>query len=305
MTLPEGAVVLSRLLQFGAAAILGGASLFFLYGAPSARQARWPARLVAVATLAGAVGVLGWLGAQTAQIGDSPADARDLGKVWSVAVETSFGRVGLLRFGAFVAGGLLASTRPTRHAGWLALVTLGAVATASFAWTGHGAKDDGVGGVLHVTADVLHLLSASVWIGALVPLLMLIAIAARGHAPDDGAQALLGLQRFSAIGVGVVAVLVVTGLLNSWFLIGPGRVGKIFTDPYGRLLLAKLLLFATMLGLAALNRFRHSPQLEHTGAPPATAFQPVLRSVAVETSLAIAVLFLVSWLGTLSPPIDM
>ncbi|MFT6568809.1 MAG: putative copper resistance protein D, partial [Sphingomonas echinoides] len=72
---------------------------------------------------------------------------------------------------------------------------------------------------------------------------------------------------------------------------------------YGQLLLAKLALFALMLGLAALNRFRLTPRFEasiaasdHRGALGA-----LRRSLGAETGCIIAILALVAWLGTLEP----
>ena len=67
------------------------------------------------------------------------------------------------------------------------------------------------------------------------------------------------------------------------------------------------LLFAGMLGLAALNRYRLTPALaqaiEEEDAPRA---QALLRaSLVVEGGLAIVILGLVAWLGTLSPPMSM
>ena len=111
---------------------------------------------------------------------------------------------------------------------------------------------------------------------------------------------------FSAVGVSVVGVLVASGLVNTWMLVGPTGIGRILTSPYGQLLLAKLGLFGLMLALAAANRYRLTPQLDralasNTGVHAAA---PVIRSVLAETTLAFLVLVLVSWLGMLSPPVD-
>ena len=62
-----------------------------------------------------------------------------------------------------------------------------------------------------------------------------------------------------------------------------------------------------MLGLAALNRYRLTPSLslaiEQEDAPRAMT---LLRgSLVVEGGLAIIILALVAWLGTLSPPMSM
>ena len=61
----------------------------------------------------------------------------------------------------------------------------------------------------------------------------------------------------------------------------------------------KLLAFAAMLGLAALNRFRLAPLLAGNGAQG-----PLVFSLRAELLLATSILFLVGWLGLLSPSGD-
>lgn len=306
MSLIDAAAIAARLAQFTGAAVLCGGALFFLYGVLPAGRTRWPLRLIRAGASVGAIGTLGWLMAQSAQFGEGAADALDPAKVWSVAVDTGFGRVALTRLGLFlIALGFAVARGPGRRR-WVALAVLGAAVSASFAWTGHGAREDGLTGAVHALSDVLHALAASTWIGALVMLAALAVIAGRASTYDARRDALTGLVRFSAIGVGVVGVLVASGLVNSWLLVGPAGLSRILTTAYGQLLLAKLALFAVMLGLAAANRYRLTPRLERALATDAgaKAMAPVIGSILTETALAFLVLGLVSWLGTLSPPVD-
>jgi putative copper resistance protein D len=307
MTALALAAIAARLLQFGSAAVIGGGALFFIYGVTPSPDRRWPSGLIAVAAGLGVLGALGWLMAETAAFADSAAAAFDRTQLWSVARETDFGRAVLLRAGLFFLVLVMSPARPRGAHYWRALAVIGAVATASFAWTGHGIRDEGLAGALHLAADVLHLLAASAWIGALAALVALTAIARRGVERGAGREAVTGLVRFSGLGAAVVAVLVLSGLANSWFLIGPAGLPRLLTSHYGQLLVAKLALFAAMLVLAAVNRFRHTPRLQRTlqgSVALGAVFRPVLISVAAETALAVAVLALVSWLGTLSPPVD-
>jgi len=245
--------------------------------------------------------------AQTAAFADTPAAALDRGQLWTVATETGFGRAVLLRGGLFFLALFMSPARQRDHRYWRFLAGLGAVAASSFAWSGHGVRDEGLSAVVHLTADILHLLAASTWIGALAALTAFVVIARRGVDRGSGREAVAGLAKFSGIGALAVAVLLLTGLANSWFLVGPAAMPDLLTTPYGQLLAVKVLLFGGMLGLAGLNRFRHTPRLQRTlqgsFALPAV-FRPVLISVLAETSLAAVVLMLVSWLGTLAPPIN-
>jgi len=98
-----------------------------------------------------------------------------------------------------------------------------------------------------------------------------------------------------------------TGVVNVWFLSGPAKIPTLAVNIYGQLLITKLGLFAVMLGIASLNRFRLTPALErsievgdHRGA-----LGLLRRSLAAETGCALAILGLLAWLGVLEPPASM
>jgi putative copper resistance protein D len=69
------------------------------------------------------------------------------------------------------------------------------------------------------------------------------------------------------------------------------------------LLLAKLGLFAAMLGLAAANRYHLSPLLKQAIArgDHAAAVASLRKSLVFETGAAVLIVMLVAWLGTLNP----
>ncbi|WP_293905072.1 copper homeostasis membrane protein CopD [Phenylobacterium sp.] len=288
----EAAAVLARLLQYLAVAAVGGGSLFVI---GDARRPGPTLRLVRGAAAAGALGVVAWLMAQMGQIGDAPSDAFDVARVWSLATETGFGRAALLRLALLTAAGLL-TLRSRAQPAWRTLALLGCAAAATFAWTGHGASDDGFPGLLHLTADVLHALAATAWIGALF------VLAERLRGPDVRLAA-DSLRAFSRRGIAIVAVIAVTGTINSWFLVGLNGVAHLAEAAYGRLLLVKLAVFGLMLALAAANRYRLSSALDRALATgdAGQAKRAVALSVGLETLLAVAVLALVSWMGTVPP----
>ena len=91
-----------------------------------------------------------------------------------------------------------------------------------------------------------------------------------------------------------MAVLMATGIINSWNLLGGPR--DLVTTDYGRLVLLKIGLFVAMTGIAAANRFHFTPQL-----PAASALQALQRNSLAETGLGLCVLLFVGALGTLSP----
>lgn len=299
-------VVVSRLVQYAAVSAVGGSSLFFLYGYRPEPGVRWPARLVAVGAILGVAGAVGWLMTQAAALGDAPGDAWIPVKVWAVAADTGFGRAALVRIG-LLALALGAATLKPRVPPLRALAGLGLAAAASFAWTGHGSADDGLAGYAHLTADVVHSGAAAIWIGALFGLVILLARARRARMDLAAENEAAALAAFSRIGPLVVGALVLSGLGNGGFMVGLSGVPTLAHTLYGQLLILKLVLFALMLGLAAANRYVLTPRLERaTASGQAGSAERLARlSLLTETALALGVLILVSWLGTLSPTGEM
>ena len=229
-----------------------------------------------------------------------PVDHTAIGALLS---GSAIGPAWMVRVAALVLAGL-AALLATRDR-WLLVVALASgVALATLAWTGHGAAGEGLPGWVHLIADILHLVAAGAWVGALLGLVLLVS---RPAARVDAKHLSLmhrALHGFGAVGTLVVATIVVTGLVNSWMLVGVNNVGALGTTLYGRLLLGKLALFAAMLGLAALNRFRLTPAFERSIAADdhRSALGALRRSLGIETACVIAILALVGWLGTLEPP---
>jgi len=185
-----------------------------------------------------------------------------------------------------------------------ALSLASATALATLAWTGHGAADEGELGWFHLGADITHLLAAGIWIGALCALCLLIFRPAAGLVTEHILLSHRALDGFGRVGSIVVGLLTLSGLVNSWILIGPSKLGALFTSLYGLLLLAKLLLFGAMLLMAAANRFFLTPALaavlEEGDGSSAVRF--LRRSLLIESGCAVVILALVAWLGLLAPP---
>jgi putative copper resistance protein D len=308
-----GEVILvgARFLQFAGALVVLGSPLYFLYATrPSptipARPEPWQQLLLLTAAACALAGTLLWILAETAMVGDGWQDAFHPAALWTLVSETRFGHAALAR-AALLAAAVLMCLVPLRpRTLWLSAAVLGTAATATFAWTGHGAMDRGAAGFIHLGSDLLHLLCAGLWFGALAPLAILAWRSHRLKSMASATDTLFGLMRFSRIGVAVVTLLTLSGLLNSWFLIGPTQWTALMANTYGLTLAVKVALFALMLILAARNRYRHTPALQRLiGASSDAALDlRVLRSALCgESLLALAVLLAVGILGTLAPPI--
>lgn len=241
------------------------------------------------------VSVIGLLALTAAMAGTAivPVDRETLRMV---AFGTPPGAAFLVRVAAF-ATALLAAGR----GGLASVAGAAAVALATIAWTGHGAMDDGARGWVHLAADVVHLLAAAAWIGAIATLLALVA--RRLGDPSRLRLAQASLAGFARAGSLLVAVLIVTGAINGALILGLDGIGTLPFTLYGRLLLLKLALFGAMLAIAAANRWRLTPELDAalaTGDHRAAA-RALRASLAAELLAAVIILALVAWLGTLSP----
>lgn len=286
-----------------------GLPLFALYTVPARpNEGRAvPSRLglSALSVVGAGLSMLGLL-LIAASMSDVSLFELDRGSADGLLNGTAIGTAGKIRVVALLVAALLGFWPTTRWRVRCGLQSgMGAAALASLAWTGHGAADEGPRGLLHLTADIVHLLAAGVWVGALAGLLLILAKTRSSGIDwtDRIALAHRALAGFATVGTVAVALIVATGLVNSWFLIGFANISSLASSLYGRLLILKLVIFAGMIGLAGLNRFKLTPAITaQDGALVAGAMRSIRRSVALEASLALVVLGLVAWLGTLAPP---
>jgi putative copper resistance protein D len=308
----NGPLAIVRAVHFAATAITAGALIFrAVVAEPALRFARVAAPVVrtqiprvawvglAVATASGAL----WVLIEAAAMSGLSFKEAMAGDVLSVVVnETQFGVVSEIRLAlALILAACLTYDRypPLR---WLGLASALAL-VATIAWTGHAAASVGEVGILHVAADALHLIAAAAWLGGLVSLALLLA-AARHH--QDVAWASVeydATRRFSNLGLASVGAIFITGIINTWILVGSVRA--LITTDYGRLLMLKITLFAAMLAIAAANRSFVTPRLavRYGIASRLVALRQLTRNSMVEIALAVTIFGIVAILGTLHPAI--
>lgn len=280
----DGTLVLARWGYFLSVMILFGSALFPFYAlnkTATLAQALLPRGVnLALALVALAFASM-WLGSFAAALA---GDEGILETLRGVLLESGFGPVWIVRLSlALVLLGASLWGRPGYVAG-AALLLL-----TCEGWQGHAA----VWGVAASLTQVVHVAAAGAWIGGLVPLGRMIVAARRN--PAVVSDAVTALRRFSAFGMVAVAVIAVTGGVNTWQMLGgvpsPG-------DAYGRVLLLKISLFAAMVGLALYNRYSLD---RHLKVEPARALRTLSRNVILEQILGVAVLLAVSALGLMAP----
>ena len=140
--------------------------------------------------------------------------------------------------------------------------------------------------------DAAHQLGAAVWIGGLIHL---VAAAARG--PVVPWPAVL-LQRFSAMALAAVTLLVTAGLGLTAFYVG--SLSALVGTSYGLMVSTKVLILAALLWLGGMN-FRTVRAL---GASSPISSLRLRRFVEVELGLGLTVLFAAASLTSLPPAVD-
>lgn len=297
--------------------LLFGLPLFGLYALTGAERGVggpviFRPLMIGLSTIAVGLSLLSFVVMTAAMAGVAISDV-GVASVRSMLTETPMGWAWAVRVAALLIGMIIAmlSARIKASFGLSLAVVTGAVSLASLAWTGHGAAGEGRTGAVQLVADIVHLGAAGAWVGALAGLGLLLFRSSTGAVESDVRLAHRALAGFATTGTIIVGLIVATGLINSYVLVGPSHVLALPSSLYGRLLLVKLALFAMMLGLAAANRYRLTPILERAigggaldHAVRARAIRALRRSLVFEAGAATSILGLVAWLGTLPPPMS-
>jgi copper resistance protein D len=290
---PDIAMAACRFLHDAAAMTLWGAFAYLGTLVPSRlskllaerlRVVRWTA--IAFVTLT----ALAVLPIEAALIGNGWTDALDRQMLFDVVGATGVGKAWLVQMAAAI---VLVAAQAARS-GWRTVATAAAsgVVLAVLASGGHAVMQDGWLGIAHQLNDMVHVLSAGAWFGALLPLVITLSMLGK---PPFNAQASTALRRFSTAGHVVVALTILSGVANSLFIIGL-PIG--WSTPYRIMLAAKIAVVLMMTILAATNRYWFVPRISRAGA---SAIHAIRRGTCAEIALGLVAILLVSIFGMLDP----
>ncbi|WP_447765505.1 copper homeostasis membrane protein CopD [Sphingopyxis panaciterrae] len=294
-----------RFLLFADLMLVMGLAMFLLYALRRAdrEDVRIVSGLAAPQPWLGGVGLLASLGGMLALAASMQGVAVgevDPDMLVSMAVETDTGKAWIVRMLALVVATVAAmqlGRRPRPAALILSLAS--ASALASLVWSGHAAASEGPAGTIHRIADALHMVAASIWIGAIAAFLILLRPASDGRRQARLNLAARSLDQFARVGTVCVLVIVATGVINFEVLVGIARTGRMLGSSYGYLLIAKLVAFGAMLVSAASNRWRLVPAF--AGEKSEKTAAAIRHSLVLEASAAAVILGLVASLGMLDP----
>ncbi|MBV9811723.1 MAG: CopD family protein [Acetobacteraceae bacterium] len=282
IALARGAHLACVLSALGAAAVRAAIAPPALRGldGPSRRRVERPVAVVLLASIAAALALaLVWIVAEAGSMGSASGPLEALADVPAVLTDTVFGQAIVVRIACLL---LAAATFRLR---WAACACA-FLAAALEARMGHAAGVADWGLPLSI---VLHMTASGLWLGALLPLLLLV-----GRLPAG--RAAVAAARFSPLGLACVVVLAGTAFFQGRVLIG--SVAGLVGTEYGHLAAIKLGLFAVLVGLAALNRLSLTPLLRRGSGAGSRALR---RSIAVEAVLGGIVVLVAAQLAGLYP----
>ncbi|ADB33217.1 copper resistance protein CopC [Kribbella flavida DSM 17836] len=291
------ALTLARWVGYLGLLLAGGLVAFsalFIPADPKAGRAR---RLLAVtARAAAAVAVVAWLAAlplTAVYLLDGGPSLLTRGSTWSSLPLTEYAVPAIVIAGLVLAVLLLGRGLPSQKRGVAAAVAA-AVAVIAPSLTGHTRAASPEAVVTGV--DMLHLLTAAVWLGGLAALALTL--------PDlsgRGALAAEVLARFSTAAAWVLAALVAAGSVLAWRILGSWSA--LLDTTYGQLLLVKIGIVLVALAIAAWNRWVLLPRLKR--APKQkdrrAHSRPVVRTTAIEGAVLVAALLVTGFLVDKSP----
>ncbi len=178
--------------------------------------------------------------------------------------------------------------------GLLSAAVIAGLGLATFPFNSHPVTlDQEVAGLV---SSIAHRLALAAWLGGLPALILLIGA---GPVPDDTRRvAAVVLRRFSRLAIAAMSVILVSGTLLTWFLVGnfPGLIGT----EYGRLLILKLALLGGIFVIAGGLQRHLLPMLEVKPSDP--TFRSYANRVKLETVLAILIVVVASDMAGLAPP---
>ncbi|MEJ0037633.1 MAG: CopD family protein [Gammaproteobacteria bacterium] len=274
-----------RALSFVALFQATGAAIFLAcFGGVLLETRRATQRLASVWALV-AIGllILQYL-LEAARMGGDLASVMD-GELQALALHSSAARALALRVVGLVVLALALRTQGKPSTSLIVASTV--VVFAGFTLMGHTSSHS----PRWILAPLLlaHLIVVAFWFGALVPLRL---ASLHESAPTAGAT----IEAFSAAAAWIVPALFVAGLALAAVLLG-GFAG--LRTAYGQLLIAKVVGFALLIGLASLNKWRLGPAVAAGDGRLTRTFR---RSLQIEYVLIAAVLTVTAVMTTFFSP---
>ncbi len=302
------ALALLRAVMTTAAAIVMGAGFLLWYvrdvlGKPGA--VRWRGRVMTLILVAAALGVVGTLGVVVGTAGAAAGAhgflAVEPSSVWLLITQTWSGKILLAASVASVATlAAAAAAWLLRGRPWISeVISLVAADLAGFglgviAFASHPTSLEPEW--LGLGLSILHRIALGLWLGGLPALVLLLGSGTTSGETRHVAYPIL--ERFSRIAIAAMAVLLVTGTVLAWFIVG--NFASLIGTFYGLTLVAKLVALAAVLYIAHGLRKQLLPKL--AAEPSAPVLAKYAARVRIESGFAMLIVLLASVMGNIAPP---
>ncbi|HET6997654.1 MAG TPA: copper resistance protein CopC [Solirubrobacterales bacterium] len=297
-----GALVFLLLVWWPARRLLGGAGERWQQ-ASRAFQRRLRTVLL-VAAVAGALSAAAAIVFEAAQAAGVSATSALDATILREELGTRFGTVWGVTALAWALLGLGAVPALRRPAPWSVAALLAPLAFVALepALSGHPSTQSPV--ALLFSANVLHVVAMSVWVGGLASLVLILPAATRELEPPQRSRLIAAvLARFSPLALASVAVILLTGIGQAYAYVR--HLDNLFDTPYGRAVLIKfVLLTAALIPLVAYNRYRSVPRLQRIaagGEAPGRSGLLLRRALRGEVALIVVVLGVTAALAGYAP----
>lgn len=217
-------------------------------------------------------------------VAGQPVSDFGLGELWTLAGEIE--TVNAWRWMAFIAAGVAIASRVVLRWSWTPLLVVGSVATLMpLALVGHSAT----GGAhdLGTNSLIIHLVSAALWAGGLVALLI--------HALRGGGYLDVAARRFSTLALWCYVAIGLSGIINALIRV---QLSDLFTSRYGWLLVGKA---TALLVLGVLGYLQRRSAITALSEEPQNR-RPLIRLAGMEAVIFAVTFGIAVGLGRTPPP---
>ena len=176
----------------------------------------------------------------------------------------------------------------------IAAIALGGIYLLLIALTSHNAATPEDIRWFAITTDLVHVISATIWVGGVAYLVVASIQAIRSDEPKSRATLIRLASRFAPVAIFATTILVASGIVSSLMQV---TIPEALNTPYGRVLGAKILLLAILIALAVRNNRAVARHIRNDTAET----RLLSRYIAVELGAAFAVLLATAGLASIEP----
>ncbi len=217
-------------------------------------------------------------------VAGQPMSDFGLGELWTLAGEIE--TVNAWRWMAFIAAAVAIASRVVLRWSWTPVLVLGSVGTLMpLAVVGHSAT----GGAhdLGTNSLIIHLVSAALWAGGLVALLV--------HALRGGGYLDVAARRFSTLALWCYVAIGLSGIINALIRV---QLSDLFSTRYGWLLVGKA---TALLVLGVLGYLQRRSAITALSEEPQNR-RPLIRLAGIEAVIFAVTFGIAVGLGRTPPP---